>query len=324
MESNKKSFRGYCAVCGCEAEGREPFGEEAERLMGILGNLQACKECGYVNIRLGIRPPLGVNREWLGSDAYVNCDGIDFDTEDLKRKYRYCMIRRMSGEPTEEVNALLDFREGLKMLGMSEKTSLTERITGSLINTYEKILASNPEDCEALFNCCEEMIGLRRYKDVIELTKQMQFPDTKEGKSAKELALKECSIATKYHEITTDFNCAYSFLNRHPAFCNSFQDNLVIAAECKDGQDQNAFSREYRISLECGPYDEEGPTWDPDLDTEGDTFEEAIVQLAKNVLRKYGMNGAAFSSSDGHKPEGRRSNSIEKEYLEKDEFLKRK
>ncbi len=308
MESKTvKTFKGCCAVCGYETKGREPLDEEAERLLGVLGNLQVCRYCGYVNIRIGKRPPLGVNREWLSSDAYVTCEGMSFKTEDLKQKYRYYMIRRMSEDLLEQANALLDLREGLKIPGMSENKKQTEIITEKLIETYKRILASNPDDCKALFNCCEEMMGLKRYKEVIELTEQMKFPDTKKGRNARELALKEHSVATKYYEITTDFSSAFKFLNDHPVFGNNFQDCLDIDVDPKKGQDPEAISKEYEIWLECGPYDEDCATHDYDLDCEGDTFEEAIIRLAENVLRVYGMNGAAFSSFDGHTPVDRRS-----------------
>ena len=83
-----------------------------------------------------------------------------------------------------------------------------------------------------------------------------------------------------------DFYEAYSFLRTHPIFHNNFLDCLDVMV-VKDFSSPDDGTRT-RVCLECGPYREQILTHDYALDSEADTFEEAIILLAEHVKSKYG------------------------------------
>ncbi len=85
-----------------------------------------------------------------------------------------------------------------------------------------------------------------------------------------------------------DFYESFLFLHDHPVFCNNFQDCLDISTYRKDPEEGKT-ERGIGIWLECGPYEEEYMVHDIRLDSEGDTFEEAIIELAEHVREVYGV-----------------------------------
>lgn len=111
----------------------------------------------------------------------------------------------------------------------------------------------------------------------------------------------------------TDFYEAYSFLEGHYYFESGiynepdFQESLTIDVvkvnpETKAIDDDEAKNTLTNVWLECGPWESldeecvkwEGFTHDYRLDTGGDTFEEAIVNLANLVLEHHGENPPAY------------------------------
>lgn len=100
-----------------------------------------------------------------------------------------------------------------------------------------------------------------------------------------------------------DFYDAFQYLNEHEIFKDD--NNISRFAEClyvdvvkvnpetmeiSDNDDENT---KVQVWLECGPFlpedDEytEGAEHDIDLDCGADTYEEAIIELAKLVWAKY-------------------------------------
>ena len=95
-----------------------------------------------------------------------------------------------------------------------------------------------------------------------------------------------------------DFYTAWIFLENHKIFNGRFSCDLWFEV-VKVDPETNAIdyknlakNTKVQIWLEHGPYDAEWDacTHDIDLDCGGDTFEEAIIKLAKLVKNKY-MDG---------------------------------
>ena len=96
-----------------------------------------------------------------------------------------------------------------------------------------------------------------------------------------------------------DFYSAWQFLQEHKIFNDMFSYNLWFEV-VKVEPETNAINyidhsknTKVQVWLEHGPYDAEwgACTHDIDLDCGGDTFEEAIIKLAKLVKEKYGDGG---------------------------------
>lgn len=95
-----------------------------------------------------------------------------------------------------------------------------------------------------------------------------------------------------------DFYSAWTFLQEHKIFNDQFNYSLWTEA-VKVDPEINAINPDttkntkVQIWLEHGPYDAEwgGCTHDLDLDCGGDTFEEAIIELARRVKEKYTDEG---------------------------------
>ncbi len=112
-------------------------------------------------------------------------------------------------------------------------------------------------------------------------------------------------------ETFTDFYEAYDFLREHHIFENTktkqvdFQSALDIQVVKVDPltntmKDDSKLNIKTQVWLECGPYETipeegfKGYTHDINLDTGGDTFEEAIISLANLVYEHYGVNPEGY------------------------------
>lgn len=90
-----------------------------------------------------------------------------------------------------------------------------------------------------------------------------------------------------------DFYESFHYLNNHIIFAKHFSECLDIWVakvnpETNEVDDDNSKNTKIEIWLECGPYCKDFFTHDIDLDCGGDTFEEAIIELAKLVKDIYG------------------------------------
>ena len=107
----------------------------------------------------------------------------------------------------------------------------------------------------------------------------------------------------------TDFYEAHRFLEEHHAFENKkfgdveFHESLDIAVvkvnpETNEVDDDDSKNTKVQIWLEAGEwYEEEGYAGfchNTDLDTGGDTFEEAIINMANLVLKHFGENPEGY------------------------------
>lgn len=95
-----------------------------------------------------------------------------------------------------------------------------------------------------------------------------------------------------------DFYIAWKFLEEHPVFNGQFNNELyvdVVKVNPKTNEidDDDANNTKVQIWLEHGPYEEEHHQCAHDvyLDCGGDTFEEAIIELARLVKRYYTDDG---------------------------------
>lgn len=101
----------------------------------------------------------------------------------------------------------------------------------------------------------------------------------------------------------TDFYNAWHFILNHPCFEDNFGQSLLyrnldievvkVNPETETIEDDVSKNTATRVWLEFGPMSLEGDlgmvcTHDPDLDCGGNTFEEAIIELANLILDKYG------------------------------------
>lgn len=95
-----------------------------------------------------------------------------------------------------------------------------------------------------------------------------------------------------------DFYTAWKFLENHKMFNGLFMNELwidVVKVNPKTNaiDDDASKNTKVRFWLEHGGYDKEcgSTTHDYDLDCGGDTFEEAIINLAKLVKKHYRKDG---------------------------------
>lgn len=98
-----------------------------------------------------------------------------------------------------------------------------------------------------------------------------------------------------------DFYDAWIFLNEHPIFMDLFECGLYttvvkVNPETMEIDDDRSKNTKVQVWLEHGPYEKiDGefpqPTHDFNLDCGADTFEEAIIKLAKLVKEHYNDDG---------------------------------
>ena len=77
-----------------------------------------------------------------------------------------------------------------------------------------------------------------------------------------------------------DFYEAWTFLENHEIFKKSFNECLDISVI--------KVNEKTKIHLETGPYDSTFKTHYQDIECEANTFEEAIITVAKLVKEKHG------------------------------------
>ena len=100
-----------------------------------------------------------------------------------------------------------------------------------------------------------------------------------------------------------DFYTAWRFLDEHKMF-NGFFANGLWTEVVKVNPDTNAIdpdttkNTKVQVWLEHGPYDAEwgATTHDLYLDCGGDTFEEAIIDLARLVQQYYTKDGRRINT----------------------------
>ena len=91
-----------------------------------------------------------------------------------------------------------------------------------------------------------------------------------------------------------NFFDAFHFLDEHPIFQGRFQygccDIMVMKVNpnTKEVDDNRELNTETNVWLEAGPYEDGHTVHDWEIDCGGDTYEEAIIELANNVFNKYG------------------------------------
>ncbi len=94
-----------------------------------------------------------------------------------------------------------------------------------------------------------------------------------------------------------DFYTAWIFLLEHKAFHGLFECGLYtmvvkVNPETNEVDDDDTKNTKVQVWLEHGGYDDEGcHMHDFDLDCGGDTFEEAIIELATLVKKHYTDDG---------------------------------
>lgn len=96
-----------------------------------------------------------------------------------------------------------------------------------------------------------------------------------------------------------NFYDSFYYLENHIIFDNKFQKCLdieIVKVNPKTNiiDNDSSLNTKIQVWLECGPYQKDCYTHDIDLDCGGDTFEEAIIKLAKLVKKYYGDNNKAI------------------------------
>ena len=92
-----------------------------------------------------------------------------------------------------------------------------------------------------------------------------------------------------------NFYDAFHYLRKHEMFQGNFESCLDIEVVkvnplTKSIDDDNSLNTEVNVWLECGKYSQYVNWHDIELDCGGQTFEEAIVELANLVKKNYGDN----------------------------------
>lgn len=92
-----------------------------------------------------------------------------------------------------------------------------------------------------------------------------------------------------------DYKESIEYLLNHEIFQGNFNDCLdieivMVNPKTHSIDDNEALNTKPEYWLECGPYKKDAQTHDIDLDCGGETMEEAIIELAKLVKKKYGKN----------------------------------
>jgi hypothetical protein len=115
-------------------------------------------------------------------------------------------------------------------------------------------------------------------------------------KEQTELAKSNEVVACEYEVM--DFYTAWKFLSSHKMFnglfeCGLWTEVVKVNPGTDEIDDDHAKNTKVQVWLEHGPYDKEwgSTTHDINLDCGGDTFEEAIVELAKLVKQHYTDDG---------------------------------
>ena len=69
--------------------------------------VQECPVCGYANKTIEQIPPVPVNRRWLNSNAYKNCEGIPFENDLAKKFYHKYMVCNAGFENQNALDGLI-------------------------------------------------------------------------------------------------------------------------------------------------------------------------------------------------------------------------
>ena len=96
-----------------------------------------------------------------------------------------------------------------------------------------------------------------------------------------------------FMEESINFYDAWHFLENHKVFNGCFQEcyDIEVVKVNQDidmVDDDSSKNTKTQIWLECGPWDPDCRTHNIDLDCGGDTFEDAIINLAILVKNQYG------------------------------------
>jgi hypothetical protein len=98
--------------------------------------------------------------------------------------------------------------------------------------------------------------------------------------------------------VPEDFYTAWEFLNNHKMFnglfCNGLWTEVVkVNPETNCIDDDPVKNIKVQVWLEHGPYEHyhNDTTHDIDLDCGGDTFEDAVIELARLVKKYYNDDG---------------------------------
>ena len=97
----------------------------------------------------------------------------------------------------------------------------------------------------------------------------------------------------------TDFYKSWWWLYKHPIFQDEDKDSMLFSrclniyvakvnplnSTIEDNEDLNIKTE---VWLECGKYDRNTYWHDTELDCGGDTYEDAIIELANLVFKEYG------------------------------------
>lgn len=106
----------------------------------------------------------------------------------------------------------------------------------------------------------------------------------------------------------TTFESAFDFLEKHPMFNGMFQEDLYmsivkVCPETNRIEPDTTKNTKIQFWLEHGPYISATDNYpynrcshDLDLDCEGDTFEDALINLANLVTKYYNSNGERIQS----------------------------
>ncbi len=149
-----------CAVCGAESEYRytcsvTTYGEPdldlrpAEDLRYTMDTwLQQCPECGYVSSE--VSDATSVTKEWLGSEKYLTCDGISFESELAEQFYKDYLITLEEQNTKDAFHSLIHAAWSCDDYYDEENAKLCRELAATLAPEVIKKLENTAYDFEQL------------------------------------------------------------------------------------------------------------------------------------------------------------------------------
>lgn len=148
--------------------------------------LQACPKCGYVASKLSDAPT--VDKDFVNSDAYKTCDGVDFKSDLAVKFYRLYLIKKHDNDAR---NA---FWSALEAAWASDDAHDVENAVKARLAALEQLdlwMAKDGDAPNLALIKTDLLRRVRRFDAAIEVVKEREFQEDLLAKIAK-LEIKLC------------------------------------------------------------------------------------------------------------------------------------
>ena len=179
--SEDKNYK--CAVCGKESKHKViqstdaigsadlDFRPPGLARIALSFEIMECPQCGYVSGYINNRAPAFVNLDWLQSESYRTCEGIDFQSDLAKRYYRHYLIMKEDHAPVAaKINALTAAAWASDDSDDKENASQCRIMVANLLNEKKRKHASQKK-----FLWAEHMRRAGKFDKVLAGTEKIRF-----------------------------------------------------------------------------------------------------------------------------------------------------